>query len=135
MRQSPRDHPNFFFFEDWHYYCHFTMVTLPRLGLVIGSLALFYSGSWAKSSAGCGKSHQYLGETKEREFESQGRTRQYLIRLPSNYDVNKPLPLMIAYHGRGRDPWDFEGDTRFSDESVNPDMIVVYPRGVGVSML
>ncbi|KAI1323708.1 carbohydrate esterase family 1 protein [Xylariaceae sp. FL0255] len=52
------------------------------------------------------------------------------IHLPSSYNVNTAMPLLIAYHGSGDTPANLEATTRFSDPSVNPNMVVVYPQGV-----
>lgn len=83
-------------------------------------------------SKGCTTTHDWAGQTREFSFESSGGTRSYRIHLPSSYKVNKALPLLIAYHGSGNNPAKFEKQTRFSDESVNPDMITVYPAGIKV---
>ncbi|KAK2596160.1 hypothetical protein QQS21_006437 [Conoideocrella luteorostrata] len=83
-----------------------------------------------RASSGCGRKHDWAGQTKEFSFESSGGTRHYRIHLPSNYDTKTAKPLLIAYHGKGNNPKKFEGETRFSEKSVNPNMIVVYPQGV-----
>ncbi|KJZ74783.1 hypothetical protein HIM_05900 [Hirsutella minnesotensis 3608] len=83
-----------------------------------------------RGSQGCGKTHNFVGESREFSFESSGGTRTYRIHLPKNYKVDKPKPLLIAYHGAGNNPKKFENQTRFSDEGVNPNMITVYPAGV-----
>ncbi|CEJ79864.1 hypothetical protein VHEMI00079 [[Torrubiella] hemipterigena] len=83
-----------------------------------------------RGSPGCGKYHSFVGQTREFSFDSSGGSRTYRIHLPSNYDTNTPKPLLIAYHGAGNNPAAFESETRFSDESINPNMITVYPAGV-----
>lgn len=88
----------------------------------------------ATGSKGCGQPHNFVGETKEFGFHSSGGYRSYRIHLPSNYEVNSPKPLLLAFHGSGNNPTEFEGQTRFSDESVNSDMITVYPAGLNVSI-
>lgn len=112
------------------------MYTYPAL--VFASLALFYNGATGaairrRASAGCGIDHNFPGQSREFSFESSGGTRTYRIHLPSNYDVNDPRPLLIAYHGSGGNPAGFEGETGFSDEGLNPNMITIYPAGVNVS--
>ncbi|KAM4062180.1 esterase PHB depolymerase domain-containing protein [Hirsutella rhossiliensis] len=108
----------------------------PRIGvsflaLILG-LACAVQGAaiHRRASPGCGKSHDFVGKTREFSFQSSGGKRTYRIHLPSNYEADKPKPLLIAYHGAGNKLEDFENETRFSDESVNPDMIAVYPAGV-----
>jgi poly(3-hydroxybutyrate) depolymerase len=85
------------------------------------------------ASAGRGTPHDFAGQSKEFSLQSSGGTRTYRIHLPSNYDPNDPRPLLVAYHGAGGNPAEFEAETRFSDESINPDMMTVFPAGVNVS--
>jgi poly(3-hydroxybutyrate) depolymerase len=85
-----------------------------------------------RASADCGKTH-YPGESREYSFESNRTTRTYRIHLPSSYGPNVPRPPLIAYHGAGGNPADFEAETNLSDESINPNMITVYPAGVDVN--
>ncbi|CAI6100844.1 unnamed protein product [Clonostachys chloroleuca] len=97
--------------------------------------ASVFSGSEAatvhkRASSGCGKSHSFIGETKQFSFDSSGGTRTYRIFLPKGYKVNSPQPLIIAYHGAGKTPEDMEELTKFSDESINSKMVVVFPAGV-----
>lgn len=110
-----------------------------HLSLVLSSLALLLNGVTGaaikrRASAGCGRSHNFIGESREFSFESSGGTRTYRIHLPSGYNVNEAQPLLLAYHGSGGNPASFEAETGFSDESLNPDMITVYPAGVNVSV-
>lgn len=86
----------------------------------------------ATGAKGCGQPHNFVGETREFGFQSSGGYRSYRIHLPSNYDINSPKPLLLAFHGAGNNPTKFEGQNRFSEESVNPDMITVYPAGLNV---
>lgn len=84
------------------------------------------------ASTGCATVHEWAGQTRTFSFGSSGGTRTYRIHLPSSYQPGTPKPLIIAYHGSGDNPTNFEKTTRFSDESVNPDTITVYPAGVNV---
>ncbi|KAI0196759.1 family 1 carbohydrate esterase [Xylaria flabelliformis] len=84
----------------------------------------------AIASVGCGQSHDFVGSTQTFSIASSGGTRSYRIHLPSSYKINTPMPLIIAYHGSGDNPTNFEKTTRFSDGSVNPNMVTVYPQGV-----
>ncbi|KAF4535618.1 putative ferulic acid esterase protein [Lasiodiplodia theobromae] len=59
-----------------------------------------------------------------------GVERQYRIHLPDNYDANNPVPLILSYHGRGKDMKFQEELSQFSNKSNNPDAIAVYPQGV-----
>lgn len=114
------------------------MTLLSKFGtFLIASLGLFSNvddvairAPETTASAGCGKKHDFVGQTREFSFESSGGKRWYRIHLPSNYDAKTAKPLLIAYHGKGNNPAKFEGETRFSDEKINPNMIVVYPSGL-----
>jgi poly(3-hydroxybutyrate) depolymerase len=86
----------------------------------------------AGASSGCGTQQDFIGQTRSFTIESGSTVRDYTIHLPKNYKVDTVQPLMIAYHGRTGDPDEFERATRFSDDAVNPEMIVVYPAGVKV---
>jgi poly(3-hydroxybutyrate) depolymerase len=87
-----------------------------------------------RASAGCSTAHDWAGQTKEFSFASSGGTRSYRIHLPADYKPGSPMPLIIAFHGSGDNPKNFETTTRFSDPSVNPNMIVVYPAGINVRL-
>lgn len=101
---------------------------------LIGSAHGAAIGVRKRASAGCSRTHDWAGQTKEFSFASSGGTRSYRIHLPSNYQPGSPKPLIIAYHGSGDNPANFEKTTRFSDPSVNPNMIVVYPAGINVRL-
>lgn len=103
--------------------------------VVLTPIAAAASPLEKRGSPGCGKYHSFVGQTREFSFDSSGGSRSYRIHLPANYDTNTPKPLLLAYHGAGNNPAAFEGETRFSDESINPDMITVYPAGVNVSLV
>ena len=56
------------------------------------------------------------------------------VTLPKNYVHGTPAPLILAYHDVNMTAADFEDLTHLSDESYNPDAIVVYPKPLeGVS--
>lgn len=85
-----------------------------------------------RHSIGCGNEHNFAGETKTFYLESGGREREYLVYLPANYKKDDARPLIVAYHGAGGSPEQIEDMSGFSDDSINPDMITVYPRGIKV---
>lgn len=108
------------------------MMLLTNFGtFLVASLGLLCGVQASTTpSAGCGKKHDFVGETKEFSFQSSGGERTYRIHLPSNYDAKTAKPLLIAYHGKGNNPKKFEGETQFSNEKINPNMIAVYPAGI-----
>jgi poly(3-hydroxybutyrate) depolymerase len=51
------------------------------------------------TSAGCGKTPTLTSGTKT--INVNGKNRQYIIRVPNNYDNRKPYKLFFAFHWRG----------------------------------
>jgi poly(3-hydroxybutyrate) depolymerase len=49
------------------------------------------------ASAGCGKTAPQSGT---KSMTVNGKNRQYILQLPSNYDASKPHRLVIGYHWR-----------------------------------
>lgn len=106
--------------------------SVALLGAVSGVQA---SPLATRNSAGCSRTHDWAGQTREFSFQSSGGTRSYRIHLPSTYKPGSAKSLLIAYHGSGDNPANFERTTRFSDEGINPDTITVYPAGINVSSI
>ena len=101
---------------------------------VVGAAAI--SG---RSSVGCGKPHKADGKTRSITINSTccsdvTPTRNYNIHLPTNYNPNSSTALIVSYHGAGETPSYHEKESQLSNMSYNPDMIVVYPEGVHVSL-
>ena len=61
--------------------------------------------------------------------------RKYRLHLPPSYDVNKKLPLILSFHGRGKDGKYQEALSQFSNASYGFDGIAVYPEGVPVRIV
>jgi poly(3-hydroxybutyrate) depolymerase len=66
---------------------------------------------------------------------SQEHNRSYLVHLPSNYNINKPAPLILGYHGNGKDAAHQEEISGMSETEYDRGYVVVYPNGVDVSIL
>lgn len=99
----------------------------PVYGLVLGK----------QGTAGCGLSHS-VDQSTDAVISSGGRDRQFRIHVPRFYKPDAPAPLLISFHGATKTMTDQERITSFSNGSVNPSMITVYPqglvaKGVGVS--
>jgi len=60
--------------------------------------------------------------------------RRALIHVPSSY-AHEPTPLIIALHGKGQHPSEFEYHTQLSNEETNQRAIVIYPEGINVRKL
>ena len=61
----------------------------------------------------------------EHTFMLDGYDRRYILRLPQNYSMDQPWPLVFALHGNGGDVnyWDSQGGVRdiraaFADEAI-----------------
>ncbi|KAH7055912.1 hypothetical protein B0J12DRAFT_436338 [Macrophomina phaseolina] len=85
---------------------------------------------------GCGQSLPdgiEPGVSKNTTVYVDGVKRHYRIHPPENYDASNPVPLILSYHGRGKDMKFQEELSQFSNKSNNPDAIAVYPQGVPTS--
>jgi poly(3-hydroxybutyrate) depolymerase len=88
------------------------------------------------NSAGCGKTPTTTSGTKS--INVNGKNRQYIIRIPSGYDKNKPYKLIFAFHwvggtmtdvaGGGSDGalWAYYGMQKKSAETA----ILIAPQGL-----
>lgn len=63
-----------------------------------------------------------------------GRTRQYRLHLPTGFSPTDGIarPLVVALHGGGGNPSQFETQSLYSPKADANNFIVVYPRGTGV---
>ncbi len=59
-----------------------------------------------------------------------GLNRSYTVVLPSSYQTNKKLALVIALHGGGGSGSQFETSSKLSEKAEKSNFIVVYPDGV-----
>jgi poly(3-hydroxybutyrate) depolymerase len=62
-------------------------------------------------------------------------TRGYRLHLPESYDTNTKVPLILSFHGRGKDAKFQEELSQFSNATYGFDGISVYPEGVPVSLV
>ena len=62
-----------------------------------------------------------------------GGVRNFSVHLPLSYDHTIPHPLTISYHGGNETMQVQQQITNFSWNATNPNMIAVYPQGIGVS--
>jgi poly(3-hydroxybutyrate) depolymerase len=119
---------------------------MPSLNMVIINLTNFtflasalLSTTNAAVSSGCGKDLPEAqkpagGASHQTNFaQSDGTDRTYLIHIPSNYNINTPVPLIFSFHGGGKTSAEQEELSQFSNEYFNPNGIAVYPQGIDVS--
>lgn len=83
----------------------------------------------ASGAAGCTLPHK-VDESRKFEVSTDGGNRTYRIHLPNSYDPNTPAPLVISFHGHGRNMVEQEQLSQFSNDAINPNMIAVYPQGL-----
>ncbi|KAL8364800.1 hypothetical protein RB595_003870 [Gaeumannomyces hyphopodioides] len=91
----------------------------------------------ANPSAGCGKAPTITSGTKT--VSVNGRNRQYVVRVPNNYDRTRAYRLIFAFHwvggtmndvaggGTDRELWSYYGQQRVANEGA----ILVAPQGNG----
>jgi poly(3-hydroxybutyrate) depolymerase len=88
------------------------------------------------ATAGCGKAPPLTNGT--RSIQSSGKTRTYILRVPDNYDMNRPYRLIFAFHWRGGTANDVDsgGTSGFTwsyyglREQANNSTIFVAPQGI-----
>ena len=61
-----------------------------------------------------------------------GVRRSYLVHVPSGYDPEKSLPLVVVIHGAFDTAKGMEKFSGFSDLADQEDFIVLYPNGMGI---
>ncbi|KAI4719393.1 alpha/beta-hydrolase [Aureobasidium sp. EXF-10727] len=101
--------------------------------------AAFAAVAQSAASTGCGNllSPQLTrggsSQTNTLNFTTSGGViRSYLLHIPSSYDINTPAPIAFSYHGRTESPQDQENISGMSNETFNPNYLVVYPQGINL---
>lgn len=69
--------------------------------------------------------------TSERTLVFDGAVRRYLVHVPASYDGSRPLPVVVLFHGLGRDPESMLRMTRFDQLADTEDVVVVAPQAQG----
>jgi polyhydroxybutyrate depolymerase len=69
--------------------------------------------------------------SKREIFDYNGQTRSYIIHLPSSYNGEDEMPLVVVLHGGGGNAENIEKVTGFSEKADEEGFIVVYPDGLG----
>ncbi|KAI4606121.1 hypothetical protein J4E80_010329 [Alternaria sp. BMP 0032] len=103
-------------------------------------LAVLFAATAASSpntapDCGCGKSLPKGVELDKSvdltlESESGVSPRKYRLHIPPSYDNNNPVPLILSFHGRGKNAKYQEALSQFSNASYGFEGIVAYPEGV-----
>jgi len=66
---------------------------------------------------------------------TDGRTRSYHLYVPASLPSDAPVPLLVGLHGGGGWGTQFEDNSRFDRLAEANGFLVVYPDGVGVSLI
>ena len=91
----------------------------------------------AMRSPGCGKTPTLT--SGNRTIQSSGQSRSYILRIPDNYDNNRPYRLIFGYHWRGGTMQDVDGGGSSGltwsyyglRAQANNSAIFVAPQGIG----
>jgi poly(3-hydroxybutyrate) depolymerase len=110
-----------------------------RSPFFVSSVILSVAIGVLSQSDGCGKAlpgKVELGKSRNQTIDSEsGHTpRKYRIRVPNTYDNSVPVPLILSYHGRGKDMKFQEKLSQFANASYGFEGISVFPEGVPVSL-
>ncbi|KAJ9605917.1 hypothetical protein H2200_009766 [Cladophialophora chaetospira] len=99
---------------------------------VTSTLAAALDGSTLQARGlGCGQAHNKgIGKVKYFSIMSGGVSRDFAVYLPSGYNQNSATPMILSFHGHGKD-MDYQSTlSRFKEPGVNPNMIAVFPQGL-----
>jgi polyhydroxybutyrate depolymerase len=83
----------------------------------------------AAAAGGCGRGHA-AGSSVE-TLTSDGRERSYSLYLPPAYDGNRPLPIVLDFHGFAGTARDQEAYSAFRKKAETEGFISVTPDGTG----
>lgn len=64
------------------------------------------------------------------ELNNQGQLRTYNLYIPSSYQPNHPMPLVLVFHGHDGTGESIADVTRFNDLAEKKGFVVVYPDGI-----
>ncbi|KAI4741055.1 alpha/beta-hydrolase [Aureobasidium sp. EXF-12298] len=99
--------------------------------------AAFAAAAQSAATSGCRKplpgSIERGGARNTNSLEfvtSNGTVREYGLHVPTSYDDHTPNPLAFSFHGRTRTWQEQEEISGMSNETMNPNYLVVYPQGI-----
>jgi polyhydroxybutyrate depolymerase len=71
----------------------------------------------------------------EHHLEYDGRRRRYLVHVPKGYDGQKPLPVVLAFHGGMGRAESVRTQSRLNEAADKFGFLAVYPDGTGLTRL
>ena len=103
-----------------------TKILLIILAFFVTIIAIKYNHADAT------KSFKNFINTKNYQIITVNRHKYpYLVHVPPQYDFNKPMPLVMVFHGAGGNPKSVEEMTEMSLKADKEGFIVAYPGGTG----
>lgn len=104
------------------------LFAMPILGLLaLLSAAGPAAAAPCAASASCLKPGDYTITTLHR-----GLPRIYLVHVPASYTGDRDVPLLLDFHGGGKDAWNERGASGQLAESDKRGFIAVWPNGIGL---
>jgi len=104
-------------------------ITLMKIPLLRNNfVSLFLTLLVSSSIFSCGLLEARNEEPRQIFFQSLNRS--YLIYTPPSYDPEKPMPVVLGFHGGTTTAQKFSQTTKFNQLAAQEGFIVVYPQGV-----
>jgi polyhydroxybutyrate depolymerase len=106
------------------------MIKGTGMGIIFIVFTLLYSGCTATLP----KNHPAGPKTYKNSMDIRimGARRTYLVHIPSDYNPQQPLPLVVVIHGAFDTAQGMEKFSGFSDLADRENFIVMYPNGMGI---
>ena len=98
--------------------------SMRNMALLVSAILLLSCSSTLQPSSLAPGSHTF-------EIDIAGRTRNYLLYLPSQAQLNAPRPLLLAFHGGGGNAARFREYAGIDHVADREGFAVVYPNGTG----
>ncbi|MBW4469000.1 MAG: hypothetical protein KME45_01190 [Stenomitos rutilans HA7619-LM2] len=108
------------------------LVSLPiaiAIGLAACQAPSSQRASSPQSDAASAAQPLKLGDATG-ELVYQGQRRTYHLYTPKSYRPDRPLPLVLAFHGYGSQGKDLANGSGFNDTAEQKGFVVVYPDGI-----
>jgi polyhydroxybutyrate depolymerase len=103
----------------------FGILVLAIIGII------FISGCTKKDSNKSGTKNIFGSGDYQLSVQVKNLKRDYLVHVPSSYDKNTPMPVIINFHGGGGDAQNQMKQSQMNSKSDKEGFIVVYPQGTG----